>query len=150
MKCLTIWQPWAWAIINGHKIIENRRQSTSHRGPLLIHAGKKFDAEGADWLHLQMFCGKIPKIQFPLDYTMGAIVGAVILERCETIWNARLSGKPISPWFTGPWGWHMREPIVFDKPFPLRGRQRIFNVYEDDAPGLSKAWNAAREDNDER
>lgn len=45
MKAISIQQPWAWAIFNG-KPVENRKWSTAYRGPLLIHAGKKFDGPG--------------------------------------------------------------------------------------------------------
>jgi hypothetical protein len=37
MKALSIQQPWAWAIIAGHKDVENRSWYTHHRGSLLIH-----------------------------------------------------------------------------------------------------------------
>lgn len=42
MKALSIRQPWAWAILNAGKRIENRdwRGPPSYRGPLLIHAAK--------------------------------------------------------------------------------------------------------------
>jgi hypothetical protein len=40
MKVLSIRQPWAWLIVNGHKDVENRSWETFYRGPILIHAGK--------------------------------------------------------------------------------------------------------------
>lgn len=40
IKALTISQPYASTIADGEKWIENRRWSTSYRGPLAIHAGK--------------------------------------------------------------------------------------------------------------
>jgi hypothetical protein len=40
MKCLSIRQPWAWAILHGGKRIENRTWNTTYRGPILLHAGK--------------------------------------------------------------------------------------------------------------
>lgn len=40
---LSIMQPWAWLIVNGHKDIENRDWPTKFRGPVAIHAGKKAD-----------------------------------------------------------------------------------------------------------
>ena len=45
MKCLSLWQPWATLIAIGAKRIETRHWSTSYRGPLLIHAAKKWDRE---------------------------------------------------------------------------------------------------------
>jgi hypothetical protein len=40
MKCLSVHQPWAWAIVGGPKRIEHRTWRTAHRGQLLIHAGR--------------------------------------------------------------------------------------------------------------
>lgn len=42
MKALSIRQPWAWAILQAGKRIENRewRAAPTYRGPLLIHAAK--------------------------------------------------------------------------------------------------------------
>lgn len=40
MKALTLWQPWASLVALGVKTIETRSWSTSHRGPLAIHASK--------------------------------------------------------------------------------------------------------------
>lgn len=37
---LTLRQPWAWAVVDGGKDVENRRWSTSFRGEFLIHAAK--------------------------------------------------------------------------------------------------------------
>lgn len=39
MKALTVRQPWASLIAAGVKTIETRSRRTSHRGPLVIHAG---------------------------------------------------------------------------------------------------------------
>lgn len=54
MKTISIRQPWAWAILNAGKRIENRERKDgrmpslcSHRGPLLIHAAKGCTA--AEW-----------------------------------------------------------------------------------------------------
>jgi len=38
LTCLSVRQPWAWLIVNGHKDVENRTWSTQHRGDILIHA----------------------------------------------------------------------------------------------------------------
>jgi len=45
IKALSIMQPWAWLIVNGHKNIENREWSTKFRGLVAIHAGKKEDED---------------------------------------------------------------------------------------------------------
>jgi ASCH domain len=42
LPCISILQPYAWLIVNGHKDIENRGWPTRFRGRILIHAGKKY------------------------------------------------------------------------------------------------------------
>jgi hypothetical protein len=48
MIVITIRQPWAWAIAKGYKTVENRGWTTSHRGPIAIHAAKKWDNPAVD------------------------------------------------------------------------------------------------------
>lgn len=38
IPALTLWQPWAWLIVDGLKEFETRGWATKHRGPLAIHA----------------------------------------------------------------------------------------------------------------
>ncbi len=40
MPCITIRQPWPWAMLNLGKDVENRSWGTKHRGPILIHASQ--------------------------------------------------------------------------------------------------------------
>lgn len=42
MKALTLHQPWATLVASGVKTIETRSWQTSYRGPLAIHAGKRW------------------------------------------------------------------------------------------------------------
>lgn len=48
MKALTVQQPWAWAIVEGGKDVENRTQVWSYRGSLAIHAGARISERGFD------------------------------------------------------------------------------------------------------
>jgi len=47
LRCLTVRQPWAWAIIHGGKDVENRTRNIAggYRGPVAIHAGLQVDHE---------------------------------------------------------------------------------------------------------
>lgn len=42
MKAISLWQPWATLISTGDKTWETRSWATTYRGPLAIHAAKKF------------------------------------------------------------------------------------------------------------
>lgn len=50
MRAITIRPPWSWAIAAGHKDVENRTRCIvgTHRGPVAIHAGKKWDDAGLE------------------------------------------------------------------------------------------------------
>lgn len=45
LRALTLWQPWASAVVHLGKDIENRGQRTKYRGLVLIHAGAKVDQQ---------------------------------------------------------------------------------------------------------
>jgi len=45
MKALSLWQPWATLIAIGAKRFETRGWSTTYRGPVVIHAAKRWNAE---------------------------------------------------------------------------------------------------------
>lgn len=47
MKALSLKQPWAWLVANGHKPIENRTWNTKVRGEILIHASLRYTDQ--DW-----------------------------------------------------------------------------------------------------
>lgn len=53
MRILTLWRPWAWAIIHAGKDVENRQRNAagSYRGPIAIHAGLQSDSSVDDYEH---------------------------------------------------------------------------------------------------
>lgn len=77
-RALTLWQPWAWLVANGHKDIENRPQGFSHksfRGEFWIHAGLQINPE-SERLARELATSRgitIPSFSDPDNF--GAIVG---------------------------------------------------------------------------
>lgn len=122
MKALSIMQPWAWLIVSGQKDIENRSWSTTFRGRILVHAGKRMDVEGEMWLRNNM--------PWVFDKTMifarGGIVGEVEITGCVQ--------ESTSQWFNGPFGFQLADgkPLPFR---PLRGKLGFFEV---------EPWDAAK------
>lgn len=118
MKALSIIQPWAWLIAHGHKDIENRSWPTRYRGPVLIHAGKKFDWDVAidlkDGVHpvtgeACQFAGAFgDEGQVPGHAERGGIVGQAEIVGCVT--------SSSSPWFVGTFGF----VIANARPLPFR------------------------------
>jgi hypothetical protein len=113
-KCLSMRQPWAWAIVEAGKFIENRSWRTQYRGPLLIHAGLDIDCFGA--MDLRRYLNR------PLDecrLPRGGIVGVATLVDCVD--------KADTVWFCGPRGFVLANAMPL--PFvPMRGSVGIFDV----------------------
>ncbi|MGE5551497.1 MAG: ASCH domain-containing protein [Bacteroidota bacterium] len=131
MRCLSVWQPWAWLIIHGPapggpKDVENRTWYTNYRGPLLIHAAMKF-TWGEYWTAHNVYRGisNLPRESWPHwpereELALGCIIGVVDLVDC-------VQNHP-SKWAEpGCWHWLLANPRPV-KPFPVRGRQKLFEV----------------------
>jgi len=114
-KVLSIQQPWAWLIVSGIKDIENRKWPTSFRGPFFVHAGKKLDQSGYEWIINEMGLS-LPK---PGEYPLGGIVGKATVIDC-------VRSHP-GKWFFGPYGFILADasplPLI-----PLRGQLGFFRV----------------------
>lgn len=113
MKAVSVRQPWAWAIVAGHKPIENRSRRTHYRGDLLIHASKAYDRSG------HQFIQEALGIVVPPGLQRGGIIGRAQLVDCVD--------ASISRWFFGPFGWVLANPHRL--PFtPMNGRLGLFDV----------------------
>jgi hypothetical protein len=114
MKALSIWQPWAWLIVNGLKDIENRPWSTTHRGEFLVHAAKTYD-EGAH-IFLRGLGIIVPRKEL---LERGGIVGQASIVDCVAHSESR--------WFVGPYGFVLQhaQPLPFR---PYRGQLSFFEV----------------------
>jgi len=127
MKAITICQPYASAIIEGVKTIENRNWKTNYRGQLLIHAGIS-----KSWFT------KIPFHQYELiksfkpfdQLPMGMILGTVLLIGIANgVWETK-DGNTYKndPFAAGPYCWILKNPRKLKNPIPYRGWQGIFEV----------------------
>jgi hypothetical protein len=115
MKALSIMQPWAWAIVQGYKDIENRSWATSYRGPVLVHAGRSVDKDA--WAFLREM---LPGVYIPLpsEILKGGIVGVTEITGCVT--------RHPSRWFFGSYGFVLTnsKPLDFR---PCRGQLGFFD-----------------------
>jgi len=124
MKALSIRQPWAWLIVNGHKNIENRSWKTLQRGPVLVHASKTMTRDDYEAARetLELASAFEPhQIELPSfeELELGGIVGRVEIVGCVH--------KSPSPWFFGDFGFVLEhaEPLPFR---PYKGALGFFNV----------------------
>jgi len=90
MKALSIRQPWAWAIINAGKDVENRTWATKFRGDVLLHASARADAD-ADEI-LSFIKQQFPAVPVPpaMHLSLGGIIGVARIVDCiqtsESFW----------------------------------------------------------------
>lgn len=125
---LSVRQPWAWAIIHAGKDIENRSwQAVNHglrqRGRIAIHAAKGLSRD--EYLEAASFMWTLG-VACPAaaNLARGGIIGSV--EVVDVV------SKSDSPWFFGPRGLVLRNPIAC--PFvPSVGQLGYFQWSEADA-----------------
>ncbi|MFO0843276.1 MAG: ASCH domain-containing protein [Gemmataceae bacterium] len=103
MRCLSVRQPFAELILSGEKRREYRSWRTSHRGPLLIHAGKEVDREALAESGLD--ADELPR---------GALVGVVDVVGCRRL--------------KGGFAWVLESPRRLPLPIAWRGQVGLFNV----------------------
>ena len=130
MKAISLWQPWASAMVLGWKRNETRHWRTSYRGPLLIHAAKK--VVGWPSMDIQELFWEDDIAFQPSDLPLGAIVCKVDLVGCEEIFiHTRPKGieRILGDYTSGRFMWITENPISFG-PIPFRGSQGFFNVPE--------------------
>lgn len=123
MKALTISQPFASLIAEGHKWIENRYWDTKYRGPLAIHAGK-----GTQYLTAREL----------REYPQG-IVATCELVACFRLSDVeRLHDRLANVGFTveqvlahehaeGPWCWLLKNVEKLPQPVPCKGAQGLWD-----------------------
>jgi hypothetical protein len=119
---MSIHQPWATAIVLGLKDVENRTWSTRYRGPLLIHASRRYDREGEERMRSmhpdawEAICSA-----YPDGPPRGAIVGRATLVNVVEDSN--------SPWAErGQMHWLLADAQRFDDPIPFKGRLGLFEA----------------------
>ena len=129
MRALSIRQPWAWLVVNGYKNIENRTWSTSFRGRIFVHAGQRMVP--GDYPEQREYITQAG-IVIPCPLARGAIIGEVTITGC-------LSASD-SPWYCGPYGFILEDPVAYDAPVPHRGQLGFFPVDETVTGHPGRVW----------
>lgn len=137
MKALTIKQPWAWAIVNGPKRVENR----TWKPPLhiigqriAIHTGARIEkaellaytALGA-WLEptvVHLPVGAIVGTAIVAGYVAVNATGGVVAQTS----GAQNYSHRKDPWFFGPVGWLLTDVRKLDNPLPCKGALSLWDV----------------------
>lgn len=136
---LSVRQPWAWAIVFGHKDIENRTiPAVKHGmkpGRIAIHASKGMTQDEYEMTREFMERNEV-ECPHPSELVRGGIIGAVTV--------TEIVAESESPWFFGPRGLVLTDPVALPSPIPAMGKLGYFKwqgVADLDEPKpWMKAW----------
>jgi hypothetical protein len=138
VKALTLWQPWASLVAAGAKRIETRSWATSCRGPLLIHAGLRWDPELRDLSLREPFRTALfgDLCAWPGDLPLGAVVAVASLDDCRPTaeeWACDLSKLELAAgdYRPGRWGWFLEDVRPLPAPVPWPGAQGLWTAPEE-------------------
>lgn len=137
MRAISLWQPWASLWLTSRKLHETRHWSIAYRGPLAVHAAKRFvkDIDGPLLEILQDEFGG----HWAEDLPTGAVLGWVNLADCrrtEEIYPTPFrhddASAPDDYWCgdfaEGRFGWRQDRAVILPRPVPYVGRQGLFHV----------------------
>jgi hypothetical protein len=117
VKALSVIMPWPWFIFKNGKDVENRTWPTNYRGRILIHASKKREPA-----QKRLFPGKLEEWNEYLSWH-GCIVGSVELADCVRNYSSEWAEL-------GLFHWVLKNPVLFDKPIPAKGRLGLWEYTE--------------------
>jgi len=137
MKALSLWQPYASAVALGLKTYETRSWTTKVRGPITIHASKRWGPAERD---LSRNAARIHGQPLLAEPPLGAIVAiAEIAEvfRTEDI-REKLSADELffGDYDDGRYAWRLENVRALRTPIPIRGWQGFFPVPDELLTGI--------------
>lgn len=133
MKAFTVYQPFAFAIVAGLKEYETRPRRTTIRGRVAVHAGR-LDILKSKKLSDYDFWAILEAIGGKTNLPRGAVVGRVEIVDCvpveEIIHKLTERERLLGDYTPGRFAWVLKNPVMFDKPIPARGKQGWWNWEE--------------------
>lgn len=160
MRALTLHQPWAWAVAEGIKRVENRtwappRSFISLPQPeqiFAIHAGKTWDESAYDALD-RLLGPDEPDPPRSWEVVRGAVIAVARYDQLASNNNFYALGAPVVErelgadqvrWFFGPYGWLLADIVKLPEPVPCRGYQGLWTLPADVESDVVEQARAAR------
>lgn len=114
MKAISIKQPYAQWIMDGHKTLEVRSWPTTYRGDLLIHVAK-YDAMKKQ----------------PTRWPRAAIVGIAELIDCRPMVPEDARAACVPKFLPDRYVFELQNVRTLIEPIPMRGTTYLFNVADE-------------------
>jgi len=154
MLAISLWQIWATLVSIGAKKYETRHWPTPYRGPLIIHAAKKWNHELYSLALMDPFAKCLREGGYNVSggydakgngLPLGAflcVVDLVEIVRTEDVVNS-LSEQEVSfgNYLPGRFAWKLDNVRIFPEPVPARGYQGLWNPLEGADPAMARLIN---------
>ncbi|SRR6266704_1082650 len=153
MLALSFLQPWLWAIMAGHKPVENRTWKPPRSkmiGRVALHASAGWDSDGEEFVDQRLILDGIRGEAPPKTHCIrGAIIGMATIagafqvpgaSRAEVVGplvDEEVDRLSRSPWAFGPWCWVLRDVRQLREPVPCKGALGFWRVPRDIAARVS-------------
>lgn len=132
LPCISVRQPWAWALVVGAKPTENRARTyrpIKYQGPVGIHASKACDEEDFHDPRIRAALAERGLVGNGIKirdvFAFGAIIGTVNITDCHPArWSRASNDTCCRPWGEpGPDNWHISctSERQITEPVPARG-----------------------------
>lgn len=147
MKALSLWQPWAHLLAVGAKRYETRDWATRYRGPIAIHAAKRWTVRMAVQCYQEPFFTILSRagIKFPahcdarrlkgLGLDFGAIIGVGVLADCRPANEVlrEIGGEEVAfgDFSHGRYAFEYQDVRQLPTPIPLNGQQGLWDLPDD-------------------
>ena len=129
MKAISLWQPWASAIALGHKSIETRGWATRHRGPIAIHAAKRWTADERETAAvLDERNGLVGLKDAPRGCIVAVAEIASVRPSEHLIEGIDEIEEMLGNYGPGRFGWMLENVRPLHDPLPFKGKQGLFEV----------------------
>lgn len=131
MRAISLWQPWASLIALEEKRLETRSWQTACRGPLLIHAAKRWAKEQRELFLEKAFRDAIcPAYGNPDALPLGCFVALVDLVEIFPVQKVELfisyKEKRFGNYSAGRFVWKLENVRRLAEPIPARGYQALW------------------------
>lgn len=127
MRAISLWQPYASAIALGVKRIETRHWSTDYRGPLAIHASKRWTREQIEFSTVEHTLGRLPP-RLPLGQVVAVCELVDVRPTIELETQVSAIERLYGNYEPGRFGWRLDNIRPLAAPFAFCGRQSFFSV----------------------
>jgi hypothetical protein len=133
---ITLWQPWATAIALGLKHYETRSWSTAYRGPIMIHAARRWTRQEQDFhakaiREVEGMLGTAGALIDDLRATppFGAVIAVADLVNCECTYSIAMPDsldQLFGDFSPGRFAWQLENVIKLKEPIPTSGLQGLW------------------------